>query len=98
MSVYSQKKISKGNSSSNNEALKVQTHRYEIPKNNNGVSGVCVCVCVYVCVCVCVCVYVCVCVCVCMSACTQKKIKQIFFCVCVLCGVVVVSWAQGPWS
>ncbi len=49
MSVYSQKKISNGNSSSNNEALKVQTHRYEIPKDNNGVSGVCVCVCVHEC-------------------------------------------------
>ncbi len=36
------------------------------------------------------CVCVCVCVCVCMHVCV---------CVCVwLCGVVVVSWAQGPQS
>ncbi len=44
---------------------------------------VCVCLCVCLCVCMCLCVYVFVCVCLCV-------------CMWWLCGVVVVSWAQGP--
>ncbi len=57
---------------------------------------VCACVCVHVCacMCVCVCVHVCVCMCVCVCACVCVCV-----CVCVctwwLCGVVVVSLAQG---
>ncbi len=48
----------------------------------------CVCVCVYECVCVCVgCVNMCV---MCMGVCMMAST-----CVCVQCGLVVVSLAQG---